>query len=408
MRPRMTKCSKPVKLEPVVKVKRRTCGLGLRSKIFNKSGQYLLVGFFVLIGIIALPVSAVEWQTESLPAYDQLFQRTNGWIGADGNFAVTLTNGLTLWLFSDTLMGEVRDGCRQHATMIHNSAAWQHGTNATSAHVEFFCGTAADGKPVALISPNDGRGYFWLFDSVMAQGKLFLFLAQIESTGDGVAFGFRQIGTWLGEVSNPFASPTQWHIVQKQIPFEHHGMNENYSFGSAILKTNGFIYIFGTREFKGAGKKMIPARAPETELDNFAAWQFRTHGDWTTNIAAMADLCGGMASEYSVSWLPALRQYVLICTENGLSEKIMARTAPEPWGTWGGAKMAYRCPEPANDKRTFCYSAKAHPMLGQAADELIVTYAANSFEFSQLMQNARLYWPRFVRVKLESATVPGR
>ncbi|MEJ0090515.1 MAG: DUF4185 domain-containing protein [Limisphaerales bacterium] len=351
--------------------------------------------------MFTLPARAVDWHSESLPAYDQLFQHTNGWIGADGNFAVTLTNGLTLWLFSDTFIGEVRDGHREHTTMIHNSAAWQHGIDPASAHVEFFHGKSDDGKPLSLISPADGRGYFWLFDGVMARGKLFLFLAQIEPAGDGGAFGFRQIGTWLGEVSNPLAPPTEWHIVQQKIPFDLHGTNENYSFGSAVLATNGFIYIFGTREFKSAGKQMILARAPETDLGNFATWQFRAKAGWTTNTADMADLCGSMASEYSVSWLPALKRYVLICTEDGLSEKIMARTAPKPWGPWSAAAAVYRCPESAQDKRTFCYSAKAHPMLATTADELIVTYAANSFEFLQLMNNAQLYWPRFVLVKLK-------
>jgi Domain of unknown function (DUF4185) len=353
---------------------------------------------------LTMPTRAVDWHAERLPACDRLFQRTNSWIGADGNFAVTLMNGLTLWLFSDTFIGEVRDGHREHATMIHNSAAWQHGVDPASARVEFFYGKSDDGKPLSLISPADGRGYFWLFDGVMTRGKLFLFLAQIETTGSGGAFGFRQIGTWLGEVPNPLSPPAQWHITQEKIPFELHSTNENYSFGSAVLATNGFVYIFGTREFKGAGKQMILARAPETGLGNFAVWQFRAHDDWTTNTADLADLCGNMASEYSVSWLPALQQYVLICTENGLSEKIMARTAPEPWGPWSATTVVYRCPEPARDRRIFCYSAKAHPMLASAADELIVTYAANSFEFSQLMNNSQLYWPRFVRVKLDAKT----
>ena len=241
-----------------------------------------------------------------MPECDRLFQRTNDWIGADGNFAVALTNGLTLWLFSDTFVGEVRGGHRSNATMIHNSAAWQHGVDPASARVEFFYNKTAGGGPTSLVSPADGRGYFWLFDGVMAQEKLFLFLVQIEPAGDGGAFGFRQIGTWLGEVSNPLVPPTEWEITQKKIPFELHETNENYSFGSAVLATNGSVYVFGTRESKGAGKRMILARAPETDLGNFNAWQFRMPAGWTTNAADMADLCESMASEYSVSWLPAV------------------------------------------------------------------------------------------------------
>lgn len=152
---------------------------------------------------------------------------------------------------------------------------------------------------------------------------------------------------------------------------------------------------------------MILARAPETALADFAAWQFRTCEDWSTNAADLADLCGGMASEYSVSWVPALQQYALICTENGLSEKIMMRTAAQPWGPWSAAAVVYRCPEAKWDKQIFCYAAKAHPMLAAKRDELIVTYAANSFEFSRLMNNAQLYWPRFIRVAPLANTPPA-
>jgi len=78
----------------------------------------------------------------------------------------------------------------------------------------------------------------------------------------------------------------------------------------------------------------------------------------------------------------------------------MARTAPEPWGPWSSPTVIYRCPEAKWDKQIFCYAAKAHPMLSSATHELVITYAANSFDLAQVLTDARLYWPRFVRVKL--------
>jgi hypothetical protein len=350
--------------------------------------------------LMVAPASGADWSGESVPPYDQLFQQTNGWIGADGDFAVTLTNGLTLWLFSDTFIGEVRDGHRVHAAMVNNSAAWQHGTDPANARVEFFYGKSTNEKPAALITPADGKGWFWLFDGVMVRGKMFLFLTQIEHTTDKSVFGFRQIGTWLGEVSNPFAPPTQWRISQKRIPFAQFGAGESRAYGSALLATNGFVYVFGTHDRKGAGRTMILARAPEEDLGNFTSWKFYDGEGWSTNAEAAMGICHGIASEYSVTWSPALRRFVLICTENGLSEKIVARTATEPWGPWSSATVVYRCPEVDWGERVFCYSAKAHPMLTAAPDELIVTYAANSFDFAQVVKDARLYWPRFVRVKV--------
>jgi hypothetical protein len=347
----------------------------------------------------AAPLRAAGWSAESRPQYDQLFQRTNGWTGADGDFAVSLTNGLTLWLFSDTFVGEVRDGQRTNATMVNNSAAWQHGVDPAQSHAEFFYGQSQDGKPAALITPDDGQGWFWLFDAVMARGKLFLFLGQIMRTDNQSVFGFRQTGVWLGEVANPLDPPTHWQVRQRRIPFAHFRREETLSFGSAVLATNGFVYVYGTREREGAGKSMILARAPETALANFSSWEFRAEHGWTTNTAGLANLCRGLASEYSVSWFPARQDYVLICTKNGLSDQIVARTAPEPWGPWSAATVVWRCPEMAWDRQNFCYAAKAHPLLAAGPDELIVTYAANSYELAHVVNDARLYWPRFVRVR---------
>lgn len=358
--------------------------------------------FTLSILLLATSSHAVDWNSENVPNYDSLFQRTNGWIGADGNFSVALTNGLTLWLFSDTFIGGVRDGHRVNATMINNSAAWQHGTAPQHARVEFFHGKSSDGEPRALITPADGKGWFWLFDGVLDDGKLLLFLPQFERTEDNSVFGFRHIGLWLGEVSNPFAPPTEWRVTQRKIPFARFGLNENRLFGSALLKTNGFIYIFGTSETKNRGKQMILARAPETHLADFQSWEFRTATGWSTNVESIAPLCDHVATEYSVTWLPDLNRYVFICTENGMSRNIIARTATEPWGPWSDATVVYRCPEPAWSKTVFTYAAKAHPMLTTNANELLLTYAANSFDFAETLNDARLYWPRFVRVKISN------
>jgi hypothetical protein len=105
-----------------------------------------------------------------------------------------------------------------------------------------------------------------------------------------------------------------------------------------------------------------------------------------------------MASEGSVSYLPDVKQYILVYTDGGLSDRILARTAPEPTGPWSASAVIYRCPEAGRDKKIFCYGAKAHPTLARGS-ELIVSYVANSFDFWQVAADATIYLPRFVRVE---------
>jgi endo-beta-N-acetylglucosaminidase D len=51
------------------------------------------------------------------------------------------------------------------------------------------------------------------------------------------------------------------------------------------------------------------------------------------------------------------------------------------------------------DKNIFCYAAKAHPSQG-TSEEMLISYVANSFDFWQVVGDASLYWPRFIRVQL--------
>ena len=101
-----------------------------------------------------------------------------------------------------------------------------------------------------------------------------------------------------------------------------------------------------------------------------------------------------------MDFVPSLKRFVLVTTENGLSDKIVARTAVEPWGPWSEARVIYKCPEVGLSPRVFCYAGKARVVPG-GAGELLVSHAFNSHDFWEVVRDARLYWPRFVRVRLE-------
>ena len=111
------------------------------------------------------------------PELDAPFQRDSGWIGADGAYSIPLSTNTTLWLYSDTFVGKVKDGKRTDARMINNSIALQQGTN----QPEFFYGTSRDGKPDSFIKPQHGsaHGYFWLGHGVKTGRGLYFFLQQM-------------------------------------------------------------------------------------------------------------------------------------------------------------------------------------------------------------------------------------
>lgn len=343
-------------------------------------------------------------KAEPAPDLDKLFRRADGWIGSDGAFSVQLSDSRALWLFSDTWVGTIRDGKRKPEAMVNNTVGVQDGTGA-DAKVAFAIAKTKDGKPGTLFVPPDGKGWFWLFGGYHAAGKLHVFLPRQEKAGTGGAFGFKGVDVWLGTVSNPADEPTAWKVEYAKVPFADFTGDRKRSFGSAVRRFGDHAYVYGYEEKPGkpfASRKLLTARVPADKLADFDSWRFlAANGEWKADVKDAAAQCESLGTEFSVSYVPGLKKYALVYTENGLSERIVARFAANPEGPWGEPVLLFKCPEMKQKKGVFTYAAKAHPHLAANDNELVVSYATNSFELAPVINDAELYWPRFVRVTLK-------
>ena len=330
------------------------------------------------------------------PEWDALFQRTSGWIGADGNYSVPLGKQTTLWLFSDTFVGKVKDGRRLDASMINNSVALQQGTNAP----EFFYRTTADGKPASFLRPEHEDGYFWLTHGIRDSRGLFFFMVRVVTVQNGSPFGFKVTDGWLAHVADPDTPPLQWRITQTRVPFTRIAADGALIFGGSVFRDGKHVYVFGTDSRAGAKpNSLVVARVLSNAVDDFRQWRFWSKGSWQEDGQQVAPLFPNLGSEFSISRVPGRKQYAAVYSE-GIGGKIVLRTAPSLTGPWGEPVTLYQCPEMQWAAKAFCYAAKAHPELTAAQDELLLTYAANAWNFADLFKEPRLYWPRFVRVKL--------
>jgi hypothetical protein len=337
-----------------------------------------------------------KYSVEPMPQYDALFTKEKGWTGADGAYSVALSETVTLWLYSDTWIGNIVDGQHKDATMINNTIALQNGKDPSTASVTFFWQTTKDGKPAAFISPADGIGGFWIFHGVAADGNLYLFLTQIVEDG-------KYIGTWLGQVDNPQDEPLKWRVRQYKVPFGRYSQDGNLFFGSAVMKDGDFVYIYGCDEDWKKGmdeRSMVVARIPPDKIADFEKWRFWNGADWVADVNKAGGLFNGLAAEYSVSFQPAMKKYVAVYTDKGMSANIMMRISDTPVGPWSEPYMVYKCPEYKWHKTYFCYAGKGHQELS-GPDELIITYACNSTDFGQMARDARIYRPRFLKIKFD-------
>ncbi|HOX58879.1 MAG TPA: DUF4185 domain-containing protein [Candidatus Paceibacterota bacterium] len=376
-------------------------------ELSHSKSRWHCASFFVwaLTLLAALQVEAAsEPAGRAAPEWDALFQRESGWIGADGNYSIPLARDTTLWLFSDTFVGKVKDGKRHDASMINNSLALQKGTNTP----QFFFGTTPDGKPASFIKPQRGTGrdYFWLAHGARNAQGLYFFMLRVVTMRTDTPFGFKLVDGWLAHVANPDDAPPQWRITQTKVPFTKISKDGALIFGGAVLSEGGYAYLFGgdsRSKAKKAGHPngLVVARVPLDRLSDFTQWRFLANGAWLKDCQRVTPLFPNVGSEFSVSWLPSRKAYAAVYSE-GIGGNILVRLAPALTGPWGQPVRVYRCPEMDWPSKAFCYAAKAHPALANAADELLITYAANAWNFWDLFKDARLYWPRFVRVSLRA------
>jgi hypothetical protein len=339
----------------------------------------ICLGFLgILGGAVAAPTALPA------PELDALFQRTNGWIGADNDYSIQLNTRTTLWLFGDTVIGKVRDGKRVNATMVNNTVAVQP----IGGSPQFYYRTNSAGKPASVFQPVDvTNSFFWPWDGIRTGRGLFVFLMQVRHTKDKSVWGFDVFATALAFVPNPDAPPQDWKITLRTVPFK--------SFGWAVLRDGGHIYVYGKNRKRGGS---FVARAPEEALDDFAQWRFYENGQWSENADNASPVISEAPAEGSVRWLPDLHRFVAVYSPDIFGDIVM-RTAETPAGPWIDRRVIYQCLEGKRTRAYYCYAGKMHPELSHPG-ELIVTYAVNSNNFSDLFNDAQLYWPRFVRLKL--------
>lgn len=348
-----------------------------------------------------LPEAPKVVSAEPAPEWNERFRRTEGWVGADGAYSVPLSDQKWLWLFSDTFVGSIRDGKRTGVKMVNNTVGIQEG-RADKAKLAFAI-RKIEGQPKAMLAPPDGKGWFWLQAGIAIDSRLFVFLPRIEKAGSGGAFGFKHVEQWLGTIANPDADPSEWKTTYSKLPFAEFVAERTVSFGSAVLRDGDFVYIYGYEEKPGKpflARKLLVARVPAGKLAEFDSWRFLGNGEWKSDVKDATPAASGLATEYSVSYVPGLKKYAMVYTENGLGDRIVGRFAASPAGPWSEPLLLFRCPEMRANKKVFSYAAKAHPHLG-GENDLVITYCVNAFELGPVIDDATLYWPNFVRVKLK-------
>ncbi|MCX5882456.1 MAG: DUF4185 domain-containing protein [Deltaproteobacteria bacterium] len=361
------------------------------------------------------------------PLWEAVFQRTEGWTGADGINTADLLDGRILWIFGDTWIGEIQQG--RHALPIDLLAELVNNTLAVHEKpdagywmppdpkaIRFYWGQSGQ-KNLAWIrpEPGDGSGWYWPagnglmvkagFDSF----RLLFFMSKLSrSPASDEMWAFYRSGNALVIVNNPDEDVLNWRIQKISVPLSP-SRGEKIGWGVTLLSVpvpgefkESYLYIYGIDESDLGNKKLLLARSPSSRVEETGAWQ-AYHGDgvWGTFASECYPIAEHLASELSIEPVVIGKSlwYVMVHSEDGFGSHILIRMAQHPEGPWSQPFPIYQVEDVLKNKAFVTYAAKSHACISRPG-ELLISYVINAIDFDMVSQNADLYRPRFIRISL--------
>ncbi len=364
------------------------------------------------------PMDPLCFTSEPAPEWTALMERTSGWFAADGIFSIPLDgvedqlnkNKQTLFIFSDTYIGEVRNNVPLPGNvMVNNTTAWMTGVIPAESAIVFCYNKDNEGNPVSYFIPDnrnsrDGE-YFWLGDGFVNHAKknsLYIFAYHVHKTGPNV-FDFEATNVAILKIREP--TPEGLGTCE-QIPtglgFVHPVHGRVY-FGSGIFvntakagapRPDGYVYIYG---IAGEKKSLVAARVRPEHFEETSRWTFWNGEAWIAGKENISPITDAVSNELSVTPADDGR-YLLTFTVMGISDKIGIRVGTGPAGPFGETNEVYTCPE-YREKGLLPYNAKAHYHLSKPG-ELLVSYNTITLNFwEDIQKDATIYHPRFITVR---------
>lgn len=151
---------------------------------------------------------------------------------------------------------------------------------------------------------------------------------------------------------------------------------------TALLKHDGYLYVFGTHggRYSGVQLARVPAE-PDTVLD-MSAYSYWTGSDWSSDIDNAVEVVPAPVGELSVAWNEFLGRWIMIYLDEP-RRGIVIREAPELTGTWSEPQMLV-------DSADFpsLYGSYFHPW---ASDGEVVYFTMSQWgPYNVMLMRARL------------------
>eukprot|EP01112_Ceratiomyxa_fruticulosa_P014402 TRINITY_DN4120_c0_g1_i1.p1 TRINITY_DN4120_c0_g1~~TRINITY_DN4120_c0_g1_i1.p1 ORF type:complete len:385 (+),score=54.34 TRINITY_DN4120_c0_g1_i1:757-1911(+) len=322
-----------------------------------------------------------------------------GWLGADVSTSIHLYNGTMLWLFGDTMVGNLfsYDG-----NTDRNVTAFVHGTIA-------LLDTKGTGEPNYYIRKVDGyfesffhplnsstdpQEYYWTVSGlVLPKSNTLIILAMVIKSVNNT---FIQLGSDAILVKNIYDDPYLWNYETSRITQSSPKIQWNVAI--AINPIDGYVYIMGHDSTQSMFGCTVLSRISEDSLYNlnWADMQFWGKAQkWSSESGSLMCLIDGGVTETTLFYHSSLQTWYYVGLSGIDSNVILAdsKSLTGPWST----QTLYTIPAPfSNNKVYTTYASKEHPEYETNSNEIVFTYNTNVVSFWGLWTDITAYHPIFL------------
>lgn len=174
--------------------------------------------------------------------------------------------------------------------------------------------------------------------------------------------------------------------------------------GAAVAVQGDWIYIYGTARPTGAtygGFSLRVARVATDDVLHPTRWRYWDGMSWQADPARAVELVaadGGVSQTLSI-FRKQGHWYAVSKRDEVLGTDLALWRAPGPTGPFEVVDVPARIPSDAATG-TLRYMPLAHPDLLPRPGSVVVSYSQNNSDFDTVVEDPRLYRPRFLRVRL--------
>ena len=348
-------------------------------------------------------------EPESLQKLIKPLPGDNGkvWLGGDSATSIKISEDRYVWLFGDTILGKVNRGKRDYSVFIHNTVgiARKNETGQFERIVKHYEKGESGIEPI--FESGQDKVFYWPLVGKKLGSDLLIGASKVTTANNS---GFKILGTTLFLVGNPGARPERWQYSKEFLEKENEVV-----WGSAFVKQNGWLYVFGRRG-SGLGARSVLARISlkEARDENWEQRKVYSSGSWVKE-GKPSDLSGlPGTSETTVQYSDFFGWYCLQIPPLGYDVHLY--TAEQLTGSWQDRGIVYNVPKPWSSEKTdegkhvfISYAAKSHPELTREPGEIVFTYNVNlspyvkglSGKLNKYIGQKKyegLYVPQFVRL----------